>query len=393
MKKIFLPIILIFALGTCNFAQQGHVHSHEKSNHDHEHLSQSHECENLDHDHDDSINTHNHSSTIEKFKTQAIEPRTFIRTIYTTGMIRIVPKNEWVITASSAGIINFLSGSLVEGIEVVKGQTLFSLSGNNMIDENPALQFIHTKNAYLQSLENFNRAKHLIQEKIISSKEFQERKLKLAADSAAYWILKRNYHSESLTIQSSISGRLYKLFVQNGEYVEAGQKLAIVTGEDNHLLEVSLPKKYFSNLQKIGSGTFKMEYDKQFYSFTSTARISYANRITSGSPYIPVLFNIENKNLLPGSFAEVWLNVEKKPDSIVIPKSALIEQQGLYFVFKEVAENDFLKVRIQVEAINAHEAKISSGLHVGDEILIGGVLEMKLLQSTGAIDPHAGHNH
>jgi len=404
MKNLLLIITYLLLVSNILMPQENHTHDEnctndhspettEVHNHTNEADSHIHTQEEDAHDHSQEDGVHEHESQITNLETYILKPATFVNTVRTTGIIKVSPKSETILTAKSSGIINFLSNQLVEGSEISKGVNLFSISGKDMIEGNLEVQFINAKNAYLQSLENFERAKALIEDKIISQKEFEERKAQFEVDDANYHILKKNYSSKSLQIQSPITGQIYELFVQNGDFVEAGQKLAMISGNDNNILEVSLPKKYFANLEGINSGTFKMEYDKKLHPFMSEAKLSNANRITPGSPYIPLNFEISDKNLLPGSFAEVWLNVEKTPNSIVIPKSALMEQQGLYFVFHEISEGDFLKVQVEVEAINAYEAKISSGLHFGDEIVIDGVLELKLIQSTGVIDPHAGHNH
>jgi len=309
-------------------------------------------------------------------------------------MIRVTPGNETMIVAKTDGIIRYTRNNLVKGKRVTKGTQLFSISGSDLIGNNLDVRFLTAKNELQRSREAFQRAKSLIKEKIISRQEFLTRKSQFVSDSLEYRILKNNYYSETLSINAPITGELYDLFVKNGDYVSAGQKLAIISGNHHLYLAVDLPKQYYAKIHHINSGNFKMEYSHKLHRFTSEAKLSDGSRLKPGSPFLPINFSLGHSgDLVPGSFAQVWLNIGKTNDAIVVPKSALMEQQGVYFVFVKLGPEDYLKTPVKIASMNAYEAQIATGLHVGDEVVVSGVLELKLSQSSGAVDPHAGHNH
>ncbi len=382
----------------------GHVHETEEHDHEHEdiHKSDEHTCidkvhvhEIEEHNHEHEENDHSTESHNKNIKTKIVLPEKFTTTINTTGTIKVLPTSEIIITAKTSGIIKFQHNNLVLGSLIKKDLILFTISGEKMANDNINLQFIKAKNKYLQSKENFSRAKTLISENIISQKEFLNRKLTYESDSTSYFILNENFSSRALQIKSPGNGKLFQLFVKNGEYVNSGQQLAIISKSCHNFLQVDLPKKYFTKISKINSGRFRMEYNDRLYSFDHDAKISTGNRIIKGNPFIPINFSLaHNHDLIPGSFAEVWLDIEKSDNSIIVPKSAIIEQQGLYFVFVKHGEDDYEKTQVTIDEINAENVKIGSGIHFNNEVVIQGVMELKLSNpNTSGIDSHYGHNH
>jgi len=422
MKKIIILTFIFYTIFITSCKQENvntkdnhkhisteHTHEHSSNEHDekdqHSHKShaqdsekQDHEHnENCDHSHDHDTDEHDHSKTPhnENLKTKIIRPELFTKTLNTTGTIKVSPTSEYIINAKTSGVIKFQNNNLVIGSDVKNGSNLFTISGEEMANNNINVQFVNAKNNYRQSKENFLRAKSLITENIISQKEFLARKSKFESDSTSYYILKKNFSFKALQINSPTNGKLFQLYVQNGEYVNAGQQLAIISKNCQNYIEVDLPKKYFTKIQNINSGKFQMEYDNKIYSFDHNSKISTGDRIKHGDPFIPISFSLEhNHDLIAGSFAEVWLNIEESKNSIVVPKSAIIEQQGLYFVFVKHAKDDYEKTLVTLDAINADKVKIDSGIDFGMEVVIDGVIELKLANSgSAATDSHYGHNH
>ncbi len=409
MKPLIIFTIYLLAIINILSAQQIHTHSdnhqqhtpaHDDTQQTHSHVTSS----NTNHDHsahdhnthsqEEATHDHQHEHHKDHLSTMIIKPTTYIKTIKTTGVIKVNPTSELVITAKTSGILNYNQSTIVTGKEVTKGKPLFTISGDAMVDNNINVKFNAAKNAFQQSKEHYQRAKILIQDKIISRQDFLSRKAIYEKDSLNYQLLKNNFASRQLRIKAPKTGEIFNLFVKNGAYVQSGQKLAIITQTCHNYLSVNLPKKYYHKRHHINSGNFKMEYSQQVNYFQSTANIANSGRLVEGSPFIPLHFSLgHTHDLIPGSFAEVWLNIDKIDDTIVVPKKALIEQQGLYFVFVKKGPDDYLKTAVKVGSMNVYEAQIDDGLHTGDEVVVEGALELKLTQSGGAIDPHAGHSH
>ena len=422
LKYIMIPIIILL-LSPLSFGQHNHndldSHSHDSLNNEHkseitnnggikdideEHYQEGHDELHQQHNptenkSDQSIHEHEsgqeHSDLHDRIKTERIIPKKYTKTIRATGVIALAGGNENVIIANTSGKLDFHHNTMTTGSEFKKGDLLFTISGSGLIDNNLTMKFTQAKNDFLLSKENYFRAEKLAQNNIISEKEMQQRKAKYHSDSIRYQILKNNFGRNSLGVRASMDGNIYKLFVKNGEYVQEGQKLAIIHSKNHQLLKIDLPKKYYPKIKDIGNIKFMQEYSDRIHNLKNpnTQKVGVENRLSQGNPYISLSYHLpHNHDLIPGSFTEVWLGIGHAEKSIVIPKSAIIEQQGLYYVYLKKGEEDFHKTHIKIDSFNANEAKVLSGLHFGDQIVVKGALELNISKSNSGASSH-NHNH
>ena len=74
--------------------------------------------------------------------------------------------------------------------------------------------------------------------------------------------------------------------------------------------------------------------------------ISYGKSTTANSAFLPITFEIDNiGNLISGSAAEVFLKSSAIPNALVIPVSALMEEQGNFYVYVQLGGESFQKTR------------------------------------------------
>lgn len=434
--KYIQYIILILFFINLSFGQHSHDHEHEKSTHtctldslnsDHECIHDSkerheHTAENTQVNNDNkqnSQNIHNHQEHVEqlneesnheahseaskhaaddlhkRIKVEKITPQSYTNTIHTAGEIELAPGNENVIIAKSSGKIKFHRQSMTPGISLNVNELLFTISGSGVINDNLTLEYTRAKNDFANSKENYLRGQKLAQDKIISVQELQKRRAKYLSDSTRYFIIKENFKENDLGIASPIAGNLFKLFVKNGEFVREGQKLAIIHKKQNLLLKVDLPKQYYAKINNISKIEFKQEYSDEIHQLKicDCQKVGLENRLEAGNPYLSLSYKLPHDHeLLPGSFTEIWLGISQDENSIVLPKSAIIEQQGLYYVFVKKGQEDFHKTKIEIDSFNANQAKIIAGVHPGDLVVVDGALELKISQSKSGASSH-NHNH
>jgi len=78
--------------------------------------------------------------------------------------------------------------------------------------------------------------------------------------------------------------------------------------------------------------------------------------------------------------------------AIVVPYSALLEEQGKYFVYVEKAGESFLKREVVLKGNDGLYAEISSGLKPGERVVTKGIQPIKLSSMAGGLPLH-GHTH
>ena len=144
----------------------------------------------------------------------------------------------------------------------------------------------------------------------------------------------------------------------------------------------------------MNSANFKPAYDNVTYRLSEMngKLLSYGKTSSSSSFYIPVTFEFDNiGDIIPGSFAEVYLLASQRDNVISVPVTSLTEEQGLNFVYIQVEPEAFIKQEVTVGQNNGERVEIIKGLRGGENVVTKGVTQVKLAAASGAIPE--GHSH
>ena len=330
-----------------------------------------------------------------EFANKAIKKQNFSEIIKTTGQILPDQGGEIIITAKNSGIVNFSNHKKLVGSSVNSKETLFTISGSSIINNNLDIQFKKAKTVYEKSKLDFERANELAKDNIISQKDFQDIQLRYDNAKNAYQNISNNYSNGGQKISSSKPGYIKNIFVNEGQYVEIGQQLASITQNKKLILKAEVPQKYFSKLQSITSANFKMAYGDKIYDTDQLngQLISYGKQTNNNAYYIPVNFKFNNQgNIIPGSFTEVFLKTKLLKDILVIPNSALLEEQGHYFAYVQTSGEGFQKRALKLGINNGSSVQVLSGIKESERIVTKGAYQIKLATMSGKMPAH-GHEH
>ena len=95
---------------------------------------------------------------------------------------------------------------------------------------------------------------------------------------------------------------------------------------------------------------------------------------------------------MPGSFVEIYLLSQPMQDVLSLPESALTEEQGSFFVYRQLDEECYEKQLVTVGASDGERVQILSGIRAGDRIVTEGAYQVKLASASNAIPAHT-HEH
>ena len=448
MKKLFfMGVMGMFLLGSCN-NHSGHSHEghdHEGCTHSHEEQAHNHEGHSHEHDHDGHNHEagehnhegHNHEATDahdqeghnheghnhaqeakadahaghdhghehgsnpdeiilapEKAKaagvaSMEIQPKAFRQVIKASGEVQSAQGNESTIVANVSGVVSF-QRSVTEGMQVGKGTALMSISASNLQDGDPAER---ARIAYESAKADFDRASRLVENQIVSQKEFNAIKEKYESAKLAYEALSKNQTKHGVSVTSPMGGYIKNLLVKEGDYVAVGQPLATVTQNNRLFLRADVSERYYKYLNGITSANFKTPYDNQVYELEALngKLLSYGK--SAGSFYVPVTFSFDNKgDIMPGSFVEIYLLSKPMENTIALPIEALTEEQGLYFIYIQKCAESYRKQEVKLGASNGKEVEILSGVNPGDKVVVKGAYHVKLASASNALPAHS-HEH
>jgi len=330
-----------------------------------------------------------------EFANMEVTRQSFNEIIKTTGEILPAHGDEMVVTATTNGIVTFTGNKAVVGTSVRAGEMLFAISGKNLTDGNTETRYTQAKVAYDKAKADFDRAQELVKDNIVSQRDFLDTKARYETEQVNYNNLSRNYQSGGQKVVSPISGFVKNVLVTEGQYVSVGQPIASVSQNRSLVLKAEVSQKYFSKLPLIASANFKTAYDNKTYSIESLngRLLSYGKSNDANKLFIPVTFSFDNKGeVVPGSLVDVYLKLQSFDGAIVIPVSALIEEQGVFYAYVQTAGESFVKRELKMGGSDGINVQVLAGLNEGERVVTKGAYQIKLATASGAIPAH-GHAH
>lgn len=378
----------------CSHDHSGHNHStHDHSGHAHNHSGHSHGHESAAEGHEDGVIVFTKDQAKKAgVKVEVVKADTFYDVIKTGGQVLSAQGDERTIAATSSGIVNYVNKALTDGSAVNAGQGLFTISSKGIVDGDASMA---AKIAYDAAKKAYDRAASLVKDKIISQREYDEAKANLEQAEVALKTVSGRAATTGVTVSSPISGYLISLLVKPGEYVSVGQPIATVSQNRRLQLRAEVSERYFNRLSNIFSANFILPYrpdETLCLSDLNGKVVSYGKSSSAGSYYLPVILEFDNiGNIIPGSYAEIYLLGAPREGVISVPKGAITEEQGLYFVFVEKSPEHFEKREVKLGAHNGVKVEILSGLKAGEKIAVSGAIHVKMAGNSSAI-PHS-HSH
>ncbi len=330
------------------------------------------------------------------FSTGHPEQEPFGQIIKTTALVQPSQSGERIVSASANGIISISNAALLEGQGVRAGQVLLTLSGSHLAENNIGLKYTEARNDYLKAEADYNRSKALAADKIVSEKELLAVQNEYENARAIYENLNKNANPQGQKVTSPISGFVMQVLVQNGAYVEAGQPLLAIAQLQSLTLRADVAQRYWPLLQSITSANIRTPHDDRVYTLAElNGKIVSSGRSTNSDDHlIPVYLQIDNHGqFIPGSHVEVLLQTTTHQKALTVPRTALLEEQGQFFVWVQRTPELFEKRTVQCGASDGKKIEIIQGITAAERIVTLGAIYIKLAQSTGALDAHSGHVH
>jgi RND family efflux transporter MFP subunit len=330
------------------------------------------------------------------FETVFLTKDNFGKLIKSTAQILPDQNSEVIVIAKTNGIVKFYN-NILEGQPVKSGVSLMSVSGKGLASDNIEVQYTEAKNNYNLAKTNYDRKLALSQNKIVSDKEVESAKTDYENAKAIYNNLKGNFSRNGQSVASSLNGVIKHVFVKNGEYVEAGEALFSVVNNNKLIVKAELQQRYYPYLSSISSFNIRSYTDNKIYTQNELNGkiLSYGKDIDEDEGYlIPVNFHIDNKKgFLPGSFVEIFIKTKSDKKVLLVPNSALVEEQGNYYVFVQITPELFEKREIVINVTDGVHTEIVDGLIGNERIVSKGAIIVKLAAVSNSLDPHSGHVH
>ena len=329
------------------------------------------------------------------FATRKANRQVFGPVITTVGEVMADRDDETLLNARTGGMVSFAGKTLYPGLGVTANEVLLSITGGDLAEGNAALRYREAKNNYERAGADLRRMETLNTERIVSDRDLLQAQNAYRNAEAIYSNLRQHFTESGQVVLSPWGGYIKELYVTEGEYVHMGQPIARIARDRNLVIRAGVRQQFTGLLSNISQANIGLSGQQALaLEHWQGEMISVGRSIDPATGMLPVHIRVPAaEGLLPGSLVDVYLKAETSQKVLVVPNTALIEEQGNYFVFVQNHPESFSKRQVQTGKTDGRLTEVAAGLQENERIVTRGAVMVRLAAASGDLDPHSGHVH
>jgi membrane fusion protein, heavy metal efflux system len=298
------------------------------------------------------------------------------------------------ISAPVSGIIEVsgLTQSPAPGQRVSKGQVLAVLT--------PALgeggsSYAQARAELREAEDEHGRATRLSAAEAVPERRVHEAEIRLAAAREALASFGGSAATRAdgrIVITAPLLGVVASRSLTPGSRVEAGAELFTVVDASVVWLEARVPASEAARVNAGSKATFQVPGGETDLPVSRT--ISVGSVIDSVSRTVPVIYEVANPSgaLKIGMHARVAVGTARRVAGVVIPTSAVLDEDGRSVVYVQPEGERFEKREVQLGASSGGRTTVVSGVKTGERVVTGAAYQVRLASLSTSVPAH-GHEH
>ena len=278
-----------------------------------------------------------------------------------TGTAPLEARAESQVIAKTSGVA--LSVLAEEGQVVRAGQTLVRLDAARV-----ELQAAQSA-AMMRKLEsNYARSRQLAAQKLISANDNEQLRYDVENARAANKLA--NLELSYANVKAPISGVIAQRSIKAGNFVQINTPIFRIVDTSRLEAVLNVPERELATL-KPGLPVQLQVDAMPGKTFTGTVdRI--APVVDAGSGTFRVISTFDGGGVLqPGMFGRLQIDYDNRAAALVVPRSALLDDEGDPAVFL-VRANKVTRVPVKLGYLDGGWAEIRAGIKLGDQVVIAG---------------------
>jgi len=271
------------------------------------------------------------------------------------------------VAANTSGRVEWIGPR--EGQSVKKGDLLAKIDVSAL-----KASLEHAQAAYELADDLYQRRRRLYDNKIIAREELDQSETQLKLAAADLEQIKVRY-SHGFP-KSPVTGIVNHLYLEAGEYAEAGKPIANIVNIDRIKINVQVPELDVRYVERGQATPVRID---AFAERMLTGIVDFvAFKADPATKTFLVRSIIENPshNIRPGMIGRVAFVRRTIPDALTAPLFAIVDKGGERIVFIEkdgVAQSRIISIGV----IEGDRVQITSGLKAGDHLIVKGHTEVE----------------
>ncbi len=303
----------------------------------------------------------------------------------------IVAANGVVEPLASVAIQSQVGGVLTrvhfnEGDEVRAGQVLFSIDArpyDAALQQAQAMlaRDIAQADAAKRDAERFAAlvAKDYVTRSQADQATANAAALAAAVDADRATVAAQRFNLDNATIRAPISGRTGSLLVREGNLVRPGgaESLVVINQIEPIMVRFAVPDREFPQIQRYGRG--KALPARAIHTgdgSATTGSLTFVDNgvdSTTGTVLLKARFANSDRQLWPGQFVRVELELFSEPSAVLVPAQSVQTGQNGTFVFTVDDQNKAVMRPVTAGRTIANRTVIEQGVKAGERIVTDGM--------------------
>ena len=298
-----------------------------------------------------------------------------------TGTAPLEPVAESQVVAKTSGVA--LNVMVEEGQAVRAGQTLVRLDSARS-----ELQAAQTGAAMRKLEANYNRARQMAEQKLLSANDNDQLRYDLENARAANRLA--NLELSYANVEAPISGVIASRSIKTGNFVQINTPIFRIVDTSRLEATLNVPERELATL-KAGLPVLMQVDALPGKTFTGTVD-RVAPVVDSGSGTFRVVCAFKGDGVLqPGMFGRIKIDYDQRADALVVPRVALLEDDGDPAVFV-VTGDKTKRVPVKLGYVDGSWAEIREGVKEGEQVVVAGKTALRdgtVVQVLGQPQPQA----
>lgn len=361
--------------------EAGHDHGHDgEEGHGHDHAH----GENEARGHEGTIVLSPHMAGRLGVRTDTARLTDMASVVKAAGIIEMSASAGGTASAPAAGIVTLARG-IDLGSEVRAGQLIATVKASAVTGGDPNAAARADLDAARAELD---RIKPLWEDRLVTRAQYNQAVAAYERARAAY-----SAPAASGRVTAPVSGVLTSLDAGSGRFVDAGAPIATINGSGAMTLRADVPGSRYAALGRVTDARIVLPYGGDILLSDAGGRRVGASAAGARAGYVPVTFTFTAPGAIPGTAVDVYLIGDGTRKAISVPESAIVEQQGSFFVYVRLDEDCYMKVPVTLGATDGARREITSGLRGGECVVSASTTAITLAAAAGNIPEGHSHSH
>lgn len=322
------------------------------------------------------------------FRTVFAEAGTLSGTIEATGQITPAAGRHAEVTAPIPGLLDASSvaAAPAPGQRVGIGQVLAFI--NPSLGESGS-SYAEARAQLREAEDEYERARRLVAAEAAPRRRLHEAEIRL--DAARSALAGLGGEGGRVAIRSPIAGEVTRRSLLPGSRVDAGASLFTIVDPSVVWLVVNVPAASAGGIAATPA-SFTVEGSPRMHQARRV--VSVGSVIDQASRTLPVIYEVANAGgaIKVGANARALVRTAMMQDGVIIPASAVLDENGRPIAFVQVDGETFERRDIVLGARDAERVLVTSGIQPGERVVSGAAYQVRLASLSTAVPAH-GHEH